>query len=247
MKLLLLILVLGCQFSTEIYSQRLPIAVDTFLADKVYDQYCNRLTELRAKMNTPEEVIEATIGIDDNVFFQYSTNLPFRKLIQKMNLQKNKTEQNVEVAIRYVLAKMVRECPTYAYGWGQRTAISEASVVFGKKYCDCVRDKTPPSNHPDKDLFYQKVGITQTCGSYLAKDSAYIQAAQAELQASPRSDRNVLGRNGFVSLMTTCDEMVNSFVNMTLFFIKKPMETWERNNLAPPPPPPPPPSPKKRK
>lgn len=215
--------------------------IDTQLANKVYDEFCNELEASKSKINSSSDLLAIMPEIETKLFFETTTNKTFKSLITKMKTKNSTTNQNVEFAFKYILSKVIRECPTYAYGWGKRLEMKPSSILLAESNCQCMADKSAKKNSPND--FFKKIELFQPCTLESLKNQALVKQAQSELDFNNQEDMAAWGTNAFVYLNTHCDNMIKSYIDLTMSFAKKPIAVWERDNFLKPsystPPPPP--------
>jgi hypothetical protein len=216
---------------------------DTLLANKVYNEFCNELESSKIKINSSSDLLAIMPEIETKLFFETTTNKTFKSLITKMKTKNSTTNQNVEFAFKYILSKVIRECPTYAYGWGKRLEMKSSSILLGESNCQCIADKSTKKNSPND--FFKKIELLKPCTLESLKNQALVKKAQSEIDFNNPENMVSFGTNAFVYLNTHCDNMIKSYIDLTMSFAKKPIATWERDNFLKPLPsystPPPPP------
>jgi hypothetical protein len=215
--------------------------VDTLLANKVYNEFCDELEASKSKINSSSDLLAMMPEIETKLFFKTTTNKTFRYLVEKMKTKNSTTNQNVEFAFKYILSKVIRECPTYAYGWGKRLEMKPSSILLGESNCQCIADKSTKKNSPNN--FFKKIEFFQPCTLESLKNQALVKKAQSEIDFNNPEDMVSFGTNALVYLNTHCDNMIKSYIDLTMSFAKEPIATWEHDNFLKPsystPPPPP--------
>jgi hypothetical protein len=217
--------------------------IDKVLANKVYDEFCDELEASKSKINTSGDLLLMMPSIETKLFFTTKTNKTFRYLIEKMKNTTSTTNQNVEIAFKYILSKVIRECPTYSYGWGKRLEIKSSSIMLSESNCQCIADKS--TKKEDSKSFFKKIELCQPCTLEALKNQALVKKAQSEIDFKNQEDMAAFGINALVYLNTHCENVIKSYIDLTMSFAKEPIATWERDNFLKPPtyyssPPPPP-------
>lgn len=208
------------------------IKVDTLLTNKVYDEFCNELEASKSKINSSGDLLLIIPEIETRLFFKTTTNKTFKNLIKNMDTKQSTINQNVEFAFKYILLKVIRECPTYAYGWGKRLDMKPSSILLGEIDCQCLADKSPKEPNPKN--FFKKIELFQPCTLEALKNQTLVKQAQSEIDFKNQAEMATWGTNALVYLNTNCDNVINAYIELTMSFAKEPIATWERDNFSNP-------------
>ncbi len=213
--------------------------VDSVLAQKVYAKFCGDLESSKEKIKSSGDMLMLIPDIEQKLFFDNSTNQDFQTLVTKMQESNPNTKQNVEIAFKYILVKVIKECPTYAMGWGKRGEVKKTSILYAQDGCEYVRNQTKLDNLNPKENFYKKIELLN---SYMLKppqNAELMKLFQSYIDTNNQKEMQSFGINAYAILMTTCDDMINAYVDLTMHYAKKTISVWGdgKKQYGPPPPP----------
>lgn len=200
--------------------------VDSVLAQKIYDKFCGELESSKDKIKSSGDLLLLIPDIESRLFFSPYSNQDFQLLVSKMPTTHSNTKQNVEFAFKYILVKVIKECPMYARGWGQRGEVKKSSILFAQDGCECVKSQSNPEIEDSKKKFFKKLEIYTHCTSVPSKNDALKALFQSEIDRNNPEQMRAFGTNALASLMTTCDDMINAYLDLTMEFAKEPISVW---------------------